>query len=50
MENHDHIVQLSDVTIYVRNNVVLSKVSFAIDKGEFIYLIGRTGSGKSSLL
>lgn len=50
MKNHDHIVQLSDVTIYVRNNVVLSKVSFAIDKGEFIYLIGRTGSGKSSLL
>ncbi len=50
MKNQDQIVQLSDVTVYIRNNVVLNKVSFAIDKGEFIYLIGRTGTGKSSLL
>jgi cell division transport system ATP-binding protein len=50
MENQDHIIQLSDVTVYIRENVVLNKVSFAIDKGEFIYLIGRTGTGKSSLL
>ena len=50
MENQDHIIHLSDVTVYIRDNVVLNKVSFAIDKGEFIYLIGRTGAGKSSLL
>ena len=50
MENQEHIIQLSDVTVYIRENVVLNKVSFAIDKGEFIYLIGRTGTGKSSLL
>lgn len=50
MENQDHIIQLSDVTVYIRDNVVLNKVSFAVDKGEFIYLIGRTGAGKSSLL
>jgi cell division transport system ATP-binding protein len=50
MENQDHIVQLSDVTVYIREKIVLNKVSFAIDKGEFIYLIGRTGTGKSSLL
>lgn len=50
MEEQNHIVELSDVTIYIRDNVVLDKVSFAIDKGEFIYLIGRTGAGKSSLL
>lgn len=50
MENQDHIIQLSDVTVFIRDNVVLNKVSFAIDKGEFIYLIGRTGAGKSSLL
>ena len=49
-ESQDHIVKLSDVTVYIRNNVVLNKVSFAIDKGEFIYLIGRTGTGKSSLM
>ena len=50
MEGTEHIIELSDVTIYIRDNVVLSKVSFAIDKGEFVYLIGRTGAGKSSLL
>lgn len=50
MGNQDHIIQLSDVTVYIRDNVVLNKVSFAVDKGEFIYLIGRTGAGKSSLL
>ena len=50
MEGTEHIIELSDVTIYIRDNVVLNKVSFAIDKGEFIYLIGRTGAGKSSLL
>jgi cell division transport system ATP-binding protein len=50
MEDQDHIVQLSDVTVYIRDNVVLNKVSFTIDKGELIYLIGRTGAGKSSLL
>lgn len=36
--------------VFVRENLVLDKVSFAVDRGEFIYLIGRTGSGKSSLL
>ncbi len=47
---NNHIIELSDVTVYIRNIVILDKVSFAIDKGEFIYLIGRTGTGKSSLL
>lgn len=41
---------MSDVTIYIRETAILEKVSFAVDKGEFIYLIGRTGAGKSSLL
>lgn len=50
MEEKDHIIKLSDVTIFIRGNAVLNKVSFAVDKGEFIYLIGRTGAGKSSLL
>ncbi len=45
-----HIIKLSDVTVFVRENAILNKVSFAIDRGEFIYLIGRTGTGKSSLL
>ena len=44
------IIELKNATIYQRDNVVLSDVTFSIGKGEFVYLIGRTGSGKSSLL
>ena len=44
------VIELKNATIYQRDKVVLSDVSFSIGKGEFVYLIGRTGSGKSSLL
>ena len=46
----DTIIQLQGVSIYQQSNLILSDVSVSIDKGEFVYLIGRTGSGKSSLL
>lgn len=46
----DAIIELKDATIYQREKVVLSDVSFSIGPGEFVYLIGKTGSGKSSLL
>lgn len=46
----DTIIELKNATVYQRDNVVLSDVTFSIGKGEFVYLIGRTGSGKSSLL
>jgi cell division transport system ATP-binding protein len=46
----DAIIELVNATIYQRDNIVLSNVSFRICKGEFVYLIGKTGSGKSSLL
>ena len=46
----DAIIELANATIYQRDNVVLSDVTFSIGKGEFVYLIGKTGSGKSSLL
>lgn len=49
MTNHS-IVHLSDVQIYQNQNLVLSNVNLKITKGEFVYLIGKTGSGKSSLL
>ena len=45
-----HIIELVNATIYQRDNIILSNVTFSIDKGEFVYLIGKTGSGKSSLL
>ena len=44
------IVKLNSVHIYQSKNLVLSGVNLQIDKGEFVYLIGKTGSGKSSLL
>ncbi len=44
------IVQIENVNIFQSKNLILSNVSLNIDKGEFVYLIGRTGSGKSSLL
>ena len=46
----DTIIELKNANIYQRDNIVLSDVTFSIGKGEFVYLIGRTGSGKSSLL
>ncbi len=44
------IIELKNVNIYQGNNLVLSEVNVAVDKGEFVYLVGKTGTGKSSLL
>ena len=44
------ILHLENADIYQRDNLVLSKVNLTIKQGEFYYLIGKTGSGKSSLL
>ena len=48
--NPESIIQLSDLSIYQRNILVLSQVNLSIASGEFVYLIGKTGTGKSSLL
>jgi cell division transport system ATP-binding protein len=44
------IIELYDAEIYQRENLVLEKVNLKINKGEFVYIIGKVGSGKSSLL
>ena len=44
------IIRLKDAKIYQKDHLVLSKVSFELKSGDFIYLIGKTGTGKSSLL
>src|SRR6476661_3037162 len=46
----DTIISLDKVSIFQKHNLVLTSVSLNIDKGEFVYLLGKTGSGKSSLL
>lgn len=46
----DVIIELNDCSIWQQNHLVLSKVNLRVGKGEFIYLVGRVGSGKSSLI
>lgn len=48
--NEGQIVSLRNSNIYQGTNLVLGNVNFEVNKGEFVYLIGKTGSGKSSLL
>ena len=48
MENA--VLHLENADIYQRDNLVLSKVNLTLEKGAFYYLIGKTGSGKSSLM
>lgn len=44
------IVELQNVNIYQGSSLILSDVNISVDKGEFVYLVGKTGTGKSSLL
>lgn len=44
------IINATDVSIFQDNKTILTDVNFDVQKGEFIFLVGRTGSGKSSLL
>lgn len=44
------VLHLEKADIYQGDSLVLSKVDFTLNQGDFYYLIGKTGSGKSSLL
>ena len=44
------VLQVTEATIFQGDSPVLSDINFAVEKHEFVFLIGRTGSGKSSLL
>jgi len=44
------IISLSNLSVYQKNKLVLNDVNLKVYSGEFVYLIGKTGSGKSSLL
>lgn len=46
----DPIVRVREASVFQENNTILTDVNFDIEKGELVFLVGRTGSGKSSLL
>ncbi|HUX59111.1 MAG TPA: ATP-binding cassette domain-containing protein [Bacteroidales bacterium] len=46
----DVIIELTNCTIWQQDHLVLSNVNLSVGKGEFVYLVGRVGSGKSSLI
>ena len=46
----DRVLYLKDASIYQRETLILSEVDIEIKKGEFVYLIGKTGTGKSSFM
>ncbi len=46
----DIVVSIQQANIYQGDNLILSNVNFTVKKGEFVYLVGKTGTGKSSLL
>lgn len=50
MFSSDPILRVKDATIFQDSTPVLSSINFEMEKGEFAFLVGRTGSGKSSLL
>ena len=46
----ESVLYLKDASIYQQDNLILSDVNIQIEKGEFVYLIGKTGTGKSSFM
>ncbi len=44
------VLELNDVAIFQKESLILNEVSLEVKKGEFVYLIGKTGSGKSSFM
>jgi cell division transport system ATP-binding protein len=46
----DVVLEISNANIYQGNSLILSEVNINVSRSEFVYLVGKTGSGKSSLL
>jgi len=46
----DRLVEFENASIYIKDHLVLSDVNFSVSKGELVYLIGKVGSGKTTLV
>jgi len=46
----DTVLELKDASIFQGENLILSEINLEVKKGDFVYLIGKTGSGKSSFM
>jgi ABC-type molybdenum transport system ATPase subunit/photorepair protein PhrA len=46
----EKIIDLKDCNIWQQDHLVLSNVNLTIHKGEYVYLVGKVGGGKSSLI
>ena len=46
----DTVIELNNLSVFQKNILILSDVTLSIEKGQFVYLVGKTGTGKSSLL
>jgi cell division transport system ATP-binding protein len=46
----DSIIQFDNASIFIYDHLVLKEVNFTVNKSEFVYLIGKVGSGKTSLI
>lgn len=44
------ILKLQDIAVFQNENLILNNITFEVKKGEFVYIIGKTGSGKSSFM
>ena len=48
--DQEKILSLKGASIFIEDNLILANVNLSVNKGEFIYLIGKVGSGKTSLI
>lgn len=46
----DTIIEFANASLYQEGLLILSEVNFSVEKGEFVYLIGKVGSGKTSII
>jgi cell division transport system ATP-binding protein len=46
----DTIIRLENASIFIQDHLVLSDLNFSVNQGEFVYLIGKVGSGKTSVI